>query len=317
MTEPIAYLNGQMLPASQARLPVFDAGVALGATVTEMTRTFRGEPFRLEDHLDRLFRSIRYARFGVNLTKDELAAISREVVTHNAGLLDKRHDQGLIQFITAGEVAAYAGFLPQEARRGSPSWTGPTVCVHTFPLHWNLWATKLQNGAHLVTPSVRQVSPQCIDPKIKCRSRMHYYLADQEARLVDPDASALLLDVDGNIAETSSANFLIVEQGTIVSPTTRNTLPGISRATVIELAAKLRIPFAERDLQLYHAINADEAFLTSTPYCLMPVTKINGLLIGDGRPGPVFRRLLDAWSDLVGLDIARQILDNAASMPPA
>src|SRR5262249_11305227 len=141
--------------------------------------------------------------------------------------------------------------------------------------------------------------------------RMHYYLADQEARLVDPDAAALLLDLDGNVTETSGANFLIVERGTIVSPTLRNTLPGISRATVIELAEKLRTPFVERDFQVFNAINADEAFLASTPYCLMPVTKINGVSINDGKPGPLFRRLLAAWSELVSVDIEKQIVEGA------
>src|SRR2546429_9604409 len=97
----------------------------------------------------------------------------------------------------------------------------------------------MRDGAHLVTPSVRHVPPQCYDPKMKYRSRMHYYLADQEARLVDPDALALLLDLDGNITETSGANFQIVEDGRIISPTTRNTLPGVSRAMVIELAGNL------------------------------------------------------------------------------
>src|SRR4029078_3343936 len=99
---------------------------------------------------------------------------------------------------------------------------------------------------------------------------MHDYLADPEARQVDPDAIALLLDLDGNVTETSGANFLIVEKGTIVSPTLRNTLPRVSRQTVIELAAKLGIPFVERDIQVYNVMNADEAFLASTPFCMMP-----------------------------------------------
>src|SRR5262249_51234112 len=119
---------------------------------------------------------------------------------------------------------------------------------------------------------------------------------------------ALLLDLDGNVTETSAANFLIVERGTIVSPTLNNTLPGISRATVIELADKMGIPFVERDFQVFNAINAEEAFLSSTPYCLMPVTRINGIPIGDGTPGPIYRRLIEAWSKEVGLDIRRQIL---------
>src|SRR5437868_12586811 len=117
---------------------------------------------------------------------------------------------------------------------------------------------------------------------------MHYYLADNEAQLVDPDASALLLDLDGNATETSGANFLIVERGTIVSPTLVNTLPGISRDTVIDLARKLGIPFVERDIQVHSVMNADEAFTASTPYCLMPVTKINGVPIGDGHPGAMW-----------------------------
>ena len=169
----------------------------------------------------------------------------------------------------------------------------------------------MRTGAHLVTPSIRHVPPQCYDPKMKYRSRMHYYLADQEARLVDPDASALLLDLDGNVTETSGANFLLVERGTIVSPTLRNILPGISRATVIELANRLGIPLVERDIQVFSVMNADEAFLTSTPYCLMPVTKINGVPIGDGTAGPIFRRLIAAWSERVGLDIEEQITTGA------
>ena len=182
----------------------------------------------------------------------------------------------------------------------------PTVCAHTFPLPFGLWAKKMREGAHVVTPSIRHVPPQCFDPKMKYRSRMHYFLADHEARLVDPEAVALLLDLDGNVTETSGANFLILERGVIVSPTLRNILPGISRQTVIELAAKLGIPFVERDIQVHSVMNAGEAFLASTPFCLLPVTRINGVTIADGQPGPIFRRLLAAWSELVGLDIAGQ-----------
>lgn len=108
------------------------------------------------------------------------------------------------------------------------------------------------------------------------------------------------------MTETSGANFLIVERGTIVSPTLRNTLPGVSRAIVIELAAKLGIPFVERDTQVFSVMNADEAFLASTPYGLCPVTKINGVAIGDGQPGAIYRRLICAWSELVGLDVVAQ-----------
>lgn len=305
MPEPLVFLNGNLIPASQAHLAIFDAGVVLGATVTEMTRTFRQQPYRLHDHLARLFRSLKYTRMEIGMTKDQLAGVSRELVANNAKLVDPEDELGLIHFVTAGEFPVYAGSAGRAAR------TTPTVCAHTFPMPFELWAAKLDTGAHLVTPSIRHVPPQCFDPKMKYRSRMHYYLADKEAQLVDPDASALLLDLSGNVTETGGANFLIVECGTIVSPTTVNTLPGISRATVMELAAKLKIPFVEKDIQVHSVMNADEAFTASTPYCLMPVTKINGVAIGDGKPGPVWRRLLAAWSELAGVDIERQIRDGA------
>jgi branched-chain amino acid aminotransferase len=307
MTEPLVFLNGQMVPASQAHLAIYDAGVVLGATVTEMTRTFRRRPWRLDDHLDRLFRALRYTRMEIGLSKEALRDVSRELIERNAALLPHPGDElGLIHFVTAGEYPTYAGSAGRAAR------AEPTVCAHTFIMPWELWAEKMRAGSHLVTPSIRHVPPQCYDPKMKYRSRMHYYLADQEARLVDPEAAALLLDLEGNVTETSGANFLIVERGTIVSPTTRNTLPGISRATVIELAARLGIPFEQRDLQLFNCVNADEAFTTSTPYCIMPVTRINRIPVGDGKPGPVFRRLIEAWSGEAGLDIEAQILEGAA-----
>ena len=303
--EPLVYLNGQMVPASQAHIAIYDAGVVLGATVTQMTRTFRLKPFRLADHLDRLFCSLRYTRMEIGLSIKQVTSISHELISHNGRLLDDGDELGLIHFVTAGEHPTYAGSSGRAAR------TTPTVCFHTFPMPFELWADNLQTGIHLVTPSIRHVPPQCYDPKMKYRSRMHYFLADQEARLADPNATALLLDLDGNVTETSGANFLLVERGTIVSPTLTNTLPGISRATVIDLAAKLSIPFVERDIQVFNVINADEAFLSSTPYCLMPVTKINGIAIGNGGPGPIFRRLLTAWSELVGLDVEQQIIAGA------
>jgi branched-chain amino acid aminotransferase len=305
LNEALVYLNGKLVPASQAHLAIYDAGVVLGATVTEMTRTFHKRPWRLHDHLDRLFRSLRYTRMDIGLSPEQLLDVSRQLVEHNARLLEDFEELGLIHFVTAGEYPTYAGMAGRAAR------TTPTVCIHTFPMPFELWAKKMLTGAHVVTPSIRHVPPQCYDPKMKYRSRMHFYLADQEARLVDPEASALLLDLAGNVTETGGGNFLIVEHGTIISPTTTNTLPGLSRATVIELAGKQGIPFVERDIQVYSVMNADEAFITSTPYGVMPVTKINGVPIGDGRPGPMVRRLLAAWSEEVGLDIEKQIQDGA------
>ena len=127
MTEPLVYLNGRMVPASEAHLAIFDAGIVLGASVTEMTRSFRKRLFRLDDHLDRLYRSLRYTRMDTGLSKEQLAGISQELVAHNARLLDDAGELGLIHFITAGEFPTYAGSAGRAAR------TTPTVCAHTFP----------------------------------------------------------------------------------------------------------------------------------------------------------------------------------------
>jgi branched-subunit amino acid aminotransferase/4-amino-4-deoxychorismate lyase len=307
MSDALAYLNGQMLPVSDARLPVYDAGVVQGVAIAEQCRTFMLRPVRLGEHLDRLFRSLRYLGLDIGLTGRDLAAISEQLIAHNGKLLEAGDELGVIQFVTPGPYATYAGMSEQPARHT------PTVCVHTFRLPFELWSDKMQEGARLVTPTIRHVPPDCYSPQMKHRSRLHFYLAEREARLRDPEAWALLLDVNGNVTETNGANFMIVERGTIVSPTPRNILPGISRSIVMELAGTLGIPFAERDFPLSAALSADEAFLTSTPYCIMPVSSINGRAIGDSHP--VFQRLLQSWSEEVGVNIKEQIVDGAKPKP--
>jgi branched-chain amino acid aminotransferase len=239
--------------------------------------------------------------FSANISAEGLAAIVGEVVDHNEKLIPVGHDLGITLFVTAGLNLTYVGAAGLEACRR------PSVCVHTFPLPFELWADKLDAGQHLVTPSIRHIPPDSLDPKIKSRSRLHWYLADRQARLADPHAGALVLDRDGNIAETSSGNFFIVRDGIICTPSHRTTLGGVSQQVVTELAADLGIECVNTDLQVYDALNATEAFTSSTPYCLLPVTKLNGQAIGDGEPGPVVGKLLAAWSEMVGLDVAEQI----------
>jgi branched-chain amino acid aminotransferase len=300
-SDQLVYLNGRFVAATEARLAIWDAGVVQGATIAEMTRTFRKQPFRLNDHLDRLFHALHLSHMDIGLSKAELADISRQLLIHNAQRMDERDEMGLVHFVTAGETPLYA--------LGRPPRREPTVCVHTFVLPFAQWAARMKQGTHLIAPSIRQVPPQCWPTQMKCRSRMHYYLADREVQARDPDAMALLLDLAGNVTETSSGNFLMVERGILVSPPVEYTLPGISRATIVELAEELAIPFESRDIPLPAALAAEEAFLSSTSYCLMPVTRINGEVIGEGRPGAIYRRLLTAWSQRVGVNIERQIME--------
>lgn len=305
MSEPLAYLNGRISPISQANLSIFDLGIVLGASITEMARTFHHQPFRLNEHVARLFRSLKHVGFEIDLTRETIVDLALELVEHNARLIPEKHDLGVVLFITAGTSLTYTGIAGMATHRK------PTVCVHTFPLPFELWAPKFQTGQHLITPSIRHLPPECLDPKIKSRSRMHWYLADEQARMVDPKAGALLLDRQDNITETSTANFFIVEEGRISTPTGRNSLAGISQSVVVQLADQLGIEVRHRDIQTYDVVNADEAFTTSTPYCILPVTRINQKPIGSGEPGPMFLQLLKAWNELVGLDILAQMRTGA------
>lgn len=301
MTEPLVYLREGFVPASQAKLNIYDLGIVLGATLTEMTRTFHHRPWRAEDHVARLYRSLKYAGIAVPQSPEEMLARTLELAGANARLIGPDEDLGIVHFVTPGENALYAG----SAGGGGPM--RPTVCIHSFPLRFEGWRHLFTDGAHVVTPSIRHIPPQCLEPKMKNRSRLHWFLADREARTVDPRAIPLLLDLDGNVTECAGSNLVIVQGATIVSPTRRNILWGVSLETVRELAPTVGMTFVERDFQPFDVVNADEAWLTTTPYCLAPCTRINQLPIGDGRPGPRFRALIGAWSERVGLDIEGQV----------
>jgi branched-chain amino acid aminotransferase len=293
-SEPIAWINGEYKPISEAALHVFDKGIVHGASVTEMLRTFRHQPFRVEEHLDRLFDGIDAAAFEVFVTKPELRVILKTVVQHNVALIPASHDLGIIVFATGGTNLTYVGWTGERAEC--------SICIHTFPLPFELWAEGMFKGKHLVIPSVRAIPSECIDPRIKHRSRLHWILADQEAGKTKPGASALVLDLAGRITETSSGNFFAVIDDEIITPSPERCLAGISQAVVRELAEELNIPFRTEDLTPEDLKNASEAFTSSTPYCLMPVAAVDDVSFGK-VPGPVYQKLIAAWNDLAGVDI--------------
>ena len=132
------------------------------------------------------------------------------------------------------------------------------------------------------------------------------WIGEQEIRQLDATAMPLYLDAQGNITETGGSNFVIYRDGKVISPRRNNVLWGISLTVLEEILAQLGVPFIEDDLQTYDVVNADEAWIPTTPYCLGPVVKINGVPIGDGTPGPMWRRIIDHWSEIVEKDIYRE-----------
>lgn len=297
MNEPWAYLNHRWIGASQAMISVADAGFVLGATISEQFRTCGGKLFLPAQHFDRFERSLATIGLKLPISRDELAAAAQELVQRNHPLLDEGDDLGLSLFATPGPYATFA--------IGESS--GPTVGMHTYPLPFHLWSAQYQRGTTLVTVDTQPVPNECWPVSIKCRSRMHYYLADQQARAKQSGARALLMDEQGRIHDTSTATVILYfEAEGLIAPPVERILPGISAAFMAELAADSGLCWSHRDLRLNDLRQADEILLASTPFCLLPVTKVNDHTIGAGQPGDTYRNLLRIWSERIGLDIAAQ-----------
>jgi branched-chain amino acid aminotransferase len=299
MTEPMAYLQGQLVPARQAGLALCDAGFVMGATITDLCRTVRHALYGWEDHLARFRNSCRAAQLALPVTVPELTDIARELVAHNARFLQAEEDLALVLFITPGTIGYYSG-LP-----GGVGDAPPTFGMHTFPLPLARYRPLFREGAHLAVPSTRQVPAGCVDPQIKHRSRLHWWLADREVHHLHPGAAAVLLDADGHLTETAAANVLLVQQGQVLSPPRASILPGVSLQVVEDLCKELGIPFAERPLTVVDARTSDEMMLTSTPYCLCGVSRFDDQ--GLPWPGTIAELLQTAWSAKIGLDFCKQI----------
>ncbi|MBT3272052.1 MAG: hypothetical protein HN368_02775 [Spirochaetales bacterium] len=300
MNQPIAYLEGEFIPADECKLPVYNLGIVQGAAVTDFLRTFNGKPFLLEEHTRRLYQSCKYACIDPPVSFEESLEISTKIIEHNLDVYGGK-DLGLIFYMTAGANFVYAGSA------GGADELVPTYVQHSFPLPVELWRSVFTEGARCATPSVRHVPPATLSSKIKHRNRLHMWIGEQEVHQRDAGAVPLFLDLHGNITETGGSNFVIFKDGVVVSPAPANILRGLSLATLFEILDEMNIPWIERDMQIFDVVNADEAWVPTTPYCLGPVVQINGIPIGSGKPGPLWRKIIDRWSERVSKDIYREI----------
>ena len=294
----LVHLSGELVAEQDAKISIFDSAIMLADTVTESTRTFHHTPFKLDEHIERLYLSLKLTRIDPQMSPAEMKRITLETLEANLDNYEAHEDCWIVHNISRGLSIAGADPTKQVG--------APTVMIFTQPMNLKPWAKFYKQGCHGVTPMSRMVPSQSLDPRIKNRSRLPYTLAEMEAKLVDPEAQSVILDLDGHVAENKGGNIFAVSKGVLRTPTTVNCLAGVTRATTLELAQKLGIPTEETVLQPYDLATADEMFFTSTPYCIMPSTKFNGHAVGDGQVGPVTKQLLAAWSELVGLDIVGQ-----------
>lgn len=294
----VAYYNGAYVPESEVRVPFRDRSFLYGDAGFDLTRTFNGRPFKVREHIDRLYRTLAYLGIDPGLSPKEMTEITGEVLERNRHLIPEGEDFWLGQRISRGLAAV-----------GDEGWEqdGPTVIVECRPLPLRARAAYFVEGIPVIVPSQRRIPPDSLSPRAKSHNYLNMILANLEVEAQNPRAWALLMDHNGNLAEGMGSNLFIVRDGVLATPHERFVLPGISRQTVIELAGELGIACVERDIDLFDAITAEECFLTSTSLCLCPVSSVNGRRVGDGSvPGPVTARLTEAYSELVGCDIVGQ-----------
>jgi branched-chain amino acid aminotransferase len=296
--ERVAWFNGKIVRESEVVIPFRDQGFLRGDAVFDMTRSFNGKAFRLQEHIARLYRSLKYLDLDPGLSPAEMTAISEDVLARNRHLLGPNEDYWLAQRISRGV-----------SRVSGDNWDhyGPNVIVECVPLPLKERAKHFRDGIDVITPSLRRTPPSSLSPRAKMHQYLNLMLADREAKAQNPGAWAVLLDVNGNLSEGQGSNIFLVRDGGLLTPKENYVLPGVSRQAVIDLAHQLAIPFAERDIDLYDAYTADECFLTSTSLCICGVRSLNGRIFAAGRvPGPVTQRLTEAYKQLVDCDFVAQ-----------
>lgn len=296
------YLNGTFVPEGDAKISIFDSALMFGDMVFEMTRSFNKKQFKLREHLERLLMGAKILRIPVPHSLQELEEICHRVVEVNDPFFSDSDEHRLMINVSRGPLGIY-----REVFGGKLE---PTVVVADFPLKWTVagMGVLYDTGINAVIPSQRAIPASLMDPKIKNRSRLFYQMANIEVSQYEGENNwALLLDPDGYVTEGTGDNFFIVKNGKVVTSYGENILRGISRGYVFDLCGELQIECVERNFGPYDVYTADEAFMTGTPFSVLPVTSLNSVPIGDGKMGQVTKSIIDRWGSNVGVDLIEQI----------
>ncbi len=299
----VVYFNGEFVPEAEAKISIYDSALMFGDMVFEMTRSFNGKQFKLREHIERLYVGLSILRIPMEMSKNQMEEACLATIEKNSEFFSPDDEHRLMIDVSRGLLGIYQGI---EGLRG-----GTNVIIADFPLRWTVagMGELFDSGINAVITSQRAIPSTLMDPKVKNRSRLFYLMANIEASQVEGKNNwALLLDPDGFIAEGTGDNFFIVKDNKVITPEGRNILRGISRQYVMdELCHQLNLEVEERNIEPYDVYTADEAFMTGTPFCMLPVTSLNGISIGQGSVGPVFDSLLKKWSENMQVNIPEQI----------
>jgi branched-chain amino acid aminotransferase len=290
MPAPLAFLNGRFVPAAELVLSAADAGFVFAATATDFCRTYAGRPFRWPDHLARLRRDCAALGIPLPYPDAELTAAAERLVAHNAD----GGELALVTFATPGTL----GYLLGVSDDGPP-----TVGMHTFPLPLHRYRRFFTDG---VTLAVAGSAPDGIVPAfVKHRSRLHWWLAGRAVS--EPGAVPVLLGPD-DAPDTAIGSVLAVAGGTVIRPEPGTGLEGVSLQVVGELCEKLGLRFVTGRIDLRDS-GVSEVLLTGSGFGVAGVRRVLGPAgeRGFAWPGRVVKRLLAAWSELVGVDVEAQM----------
>jgi branched-chain amino acid aminotransferase len=297
----VVYLNGAFVPESEAKLSIYDLSVMQSAAAFEMTRSFNGVHFKLKEHLDRLHASCKL--LSIDLNDVPFGGRPEDIIEELTACNDHgpSEEHRLLIVVSPGAASIY--------KEIEGTINHPFVYIADFPLRYTVagFSKYFTEGVHCVTSKVRQVPNACVPSAAKHRSRLHFHLAQQQA----PAGTWPLLTTDccypdgpdDEYAEAPGANLVYIQKRHVFT-CERNALPGISMQTVKEL-----IPSTPSGGVSGGCLWADELWLTGTPFCMLPVVSLDGKPIGNGKIGPVYKETLAKWSEMVGLDIAQQIID--------
>uniref|UniRef100_A0A5B7BNX2 Putative branched-chain-amino-acid aminotransferase-like protein 1 n=1 Tax=Davidia involucrata TaxID=16924 RepID=A0A5B7BNX2_DAVIN len=279
----LAWVGDEIIPRESAKVSVFDSVVQGGDSVWEGLRIYSGKIFKLEEHLDRLFDSAKALAFNNVPTREEVKeAIFKTLITN--GMFDNAH---IRLSLTRGKKVT-SGMSPAFNLYG---------CTLIVLAEWKPPVYDNARGVTLVTATTRRNSPNNLDSKIHHNNLLNNILAKIEGNNANAD-DAIMLDKDGFVSETNATNIFLVKRGRVMTPHADYCLPGITRATVMDLVVKENIVLEERCISLSEFHTADEVWTTGTMGELSPAVKIDGRIIGDGRVGPVTRRLQNAFKKL-------------------
>lgn len=282
MTEYKVFLNGEFVPESEAKVSIFDHGFLYGDGVFEGIRAYNGRIFRLEDHVDRLYESAKAIMLDIPMSKEEMSELILEACRVNK----------LTNAYMRPIIARGVGDLGLDPRKCKNA----TVAIIARPFG-ALYGDKYEKGLKLCTVSTRRNSPNSLSPNIKSLNYLNNILARIEVNAQNCD-EGIMLDQTGYVSEATADNIFTIKNGTVVTPPTANSLKGITRQAVIDIARDEGYDVVEAPLTLFDIYNADELFITGTAAEVAPCVVVDGRQIGDGTPGRVTKHLIEGFRKL-------------------